>query len=273
MTTVADAAAALVAAGTPAVVVTVAEAKGSAPRGAGTAMVVTADGTFGTIGGGRLEQEATGQAREFLATGAPPPMRFNMALGPALGQCCGGNVALAYAPLTRDAVVELKAREATDQAGWPLVAVFGAGHVGTALTAALAPLPCRVLWVDDRADFLPEVGPGDADVRLTRDPAVVVDELPAGAYVVVMSHTHDLDFAICEKALARDDLAFVGLIGSGTKRAQLVNRLTAAGMDDAGIARLTCPIGVIGDGDKARDKSPAVIAALTAAQLLLMFDG
>lgn len=272
MTTVATSAEALLAAGTPAVVVTVVEAKGSAPRGAGTAMVVTADATFGTIGGGRLEQEATVHARELLATGAPPPVRRNMALGPALGQCCGGNVTLASAPLTREALVALMAREATEHGTWPLVAVFGAGHVGTALTSTLGPLPCRVLWVDDRSDLLPEVGPDGAEVRLTRDPAAVVDELPGGTYVVVMSHSHDLDFAICEKALARADLAFVGLIGSATKRAQLVNRLTAAGMDEAGIGRLTCPIGVVGCGDKARDKSPAVIATLTAAQLLLLFD-
>ena len=254
-------------------VVTVAEAKGSAPRGAGTAMVVTADTAYGTIGGGRLEQDAMARARELLAGGTAPALRLNMALGPALGQCCGGNVALDLAPLNRDSVVALRTREAMEREDWPLVAVFGAGHVGTALVAALGPLPCRVLWLDDRADYLPEAGADDTEVRLTRDPAAVIDELPGGAYAVVMSHSHDLDFAICEKALARDDLRFVGLIGSKTKKAQLVSRLAAAGASDVAIGRLTCPIGVVGDGDKARDKSPAVIAALTAAQLLLMFDG
>lgn len=270
---VASAAAGCLADGKPAVVVTVSDAKGSAPRGAGTAMVVWADGFAGTIGGGQLEHQAMARARELLADGLPDSSlpSMEMALGPALGQCCGGRVSLSLRPLTRETLDDLQANESAAEAVLPLVALFGAGHVGTALAVALGPLPCRVLWIDDRAQQFPDDVPPLTETRLTRHPEMVVDALPAGTYVLVMSHSHDLDYGICEKALGRGDAAFVGLIGSASKRAQFANRLAAQGSDSALIEGLVCPIGVLGDS-KPRDKSPAAIAALTAAQLLLLFD-
>ena len=144
----------LIAAGVPVVLVTVAEAKGSTPREAGAAMLVTAERSFGTIGGGRLEWEGIAHARSLLASGGRES-RVELPLGPAVGQCCGGHVRLHLRRAGRAEQIELAAAEAAAEAALPLVLLFGAGHVGRALAAALAPLPLRLRWIDGRADEFP----------------------------------------------------------------------------------------------------------------------
>ncbi len=313
----------LLAAGEPAVLVTVADARGSSPRNTGAAMLVTRQGLVGTIGGGRLEYEASELARARL-TGKQGDSLSEMALGPALGQCCGGNVLLLLEPLDTEAVQRLATLQgapeqaamvtclaeplqhraytaddptplqpairdalatgepgtAKDREGrrWliqpigdrrPLVLLFGAGHVGKAVAAALAPLPCRLRWVDQRAEMFPTPLPHDTEAITARSPVDWVAEAPPQASYLVMTHSHDLDFTICEAVLARGDFAYAGLIGSSTKRKQCERRLTAHGIDQAVLAKLVCPIGIAGT----TDKRPAVIAAMTAAQLLFVFDG
>ncbi len=144
------------------------------------------------------------------------------------------------------------------------VLLFGAGHVGRALAIALAPLPVAVTWLDPRADAFPPAIPANAALRLLADPAEAVAAAPAGASVMVMTHSHPLDLAVVAAALARDDLGPVGLIGSKTKRARFLARLREAGLADAAAARLVCPIGV----ESVAGKEPAVIAAVAAAQIL-----
>lgn len=245
----------------PAVLVTVAEVRGSAPREAGTRMLVTADGIAGTIGGGHLEWRAMAAARELLAAGEAA-RTLNLPLGPTLQQCCGGYVVLELAALRAGDRARLAALIEREAAGRPVVALFGSGHVGRALVAALAALPCRVRWADARGAF-PEASP--ANVRIVADR---VAEVPAGAYVLVMTHSHPLDLDLVEAALRRDDLAWVGLIGSETKRHRFEGQLRARGLAQAAIDRLVCPIGIRGiDG-----KEPGVIAASVAAQLLLAFE-
>jgi xanthine dehydrogenase accessory factor len=229
--------------GTPAVLVTLAEVRGSAPREAGAKMVVTAQHTHGTIGGGRLELECITEARMLLRGGGGPVMK-SYPLGPALGQCCGGAVAVLF---------ELVAPPA-----WR-VAVFGAGHVGRAVVALLAGLACDVTWIDDRAG---QFDGAPAGVRcLGCDPVAAVARLPPGSHARVMTHDHQLDLALVAALLARGDLASVGLIGSATKRARFASRLRARGLDPA---RLICPIGVPGAGGKLA----AEIAISVVAQLL-----
>ncbi len=144
------------------------------------------------------------------------------------------------------------------------VVLFGAGHVGKALVLALAPLPFAVSWFDPRPDAFPDYVP--ANVKLSRldDPAEALAEAPAGAFVLVMSHSHQLDLALVEAALSDDRFPYVGLIGSKSKRARFEKRLAAAGIDRARLKELVCPIGVPG----IHSKLPAVIAAATASQLL-----
>lgn len=240
--------AALEQAGEAAMLVTVTEAKGSAPREAGTKMVVTASTIFGTIGGGRLEHDCIAQARRLLATDGPLIER-HFPLGPALGQCCGGAVCVLF--------------ERVVPPTWH-VALFGAGHVGKALASLLAPLPCRLHWFDTRPEALDGL-PTESRPTLTADAPAEIDALPAGTFVLVMTHDHALDFRIAERALARADLGAVGMIGSHTKRARFASGLRKHGLDPA---RLVCPIGVPGAGGKL----PAEIAISVAAQLLQWRD-
>jgi xanthine dehydrogenase accessory factor len=231
----------------PAVLVTVADVRGSAPREAGAKMVVTAHATHGTIGGGRLELECITGARLMLQGGDSTSLR-HFPLGPALGQCCGGAVAVLF--------------EIVAPPAWR-VAVFGAGHVGRAVVGLLAGLPCDVSWIDGRASLFDD---SPANVRcVSADPVATADTLPPGSHVLVMTHDHQLDFDLVASLLARRDLGSVGLIGSETKRARFASRLLARGLDPA---RLVCPIGVPGAGGKLA----AEIAISVVAQLLQFRD-
>jgi xanthine dehydrogenase accessory factor len=142
--------------------------------------------------------------------------------------------------------------------------LFGAGHVGRAVVLALAPLPFLVTWIDSRSEAFPGVAPANVSVLPSADPAAVVAKAPFGAFVLVMTHSHALDLAISAKALAMSPIAYVGVIGSDTKRARFVSRLRAAGLADSDLSRFHCPIGLTG----IRSKQPAVIAASLAADLL-----
>ncbi len=241
------------AAGRPAVLVTVLQVAGSTPRGPGAKMLVTADAAAGSIGGGHLELEMVTQARELLARAASgeavgPAVR-ELALGPSLGQCCGGKTSVLLEPIL--------------PVQWQ-VAVFGAGHVGKALVKLLADLPCAVTWIDSRPEALPAAPPPSVRCVLSEAPADEIAELPAGADLVVMTHSHALDLEIVDAALRRGAHRYLGLIGSRTKRARLAQRLEARGRTPEQIARITCPIGVAGIAGK----EPAVIAVAVAAELL-----
>lgn len=146
------------------------------------------------------------------------------------------------------------------------VLLFGAGHVGRALVLALAPLPFAIRWIDGRADAFPPHVPANATPIRTDDPATEIAAAAPGAFVLVMTHEHALDFAVTAAALGRADLPFVGLIGSATKRARFESRFRNLGLTAERIAGLTCPIGLPG----IRGREPAVIAAAVAAQLCLL---
>ena len=144
------------------------------------------------------------------------------------------------------------------------VALFGAGHVGSALVHALALQSCRVLWFDPRPEQFPQRLPVQVRTDARENPASAVPELPPGALVLVMTHRHPLDYEICRSALRRDDLGFVGLIGSASKRNRFAAQFRRDGLGEASIDRLVCPIGIPG----IKGKEPPVIAASVVAQLL-----
>jgi xanthine dehydrogenase accessory factor len=146
----------------------------------------------------------------------------------------------------------------------PHIYIFGGGHVGHALAAAFALLPVSAIVVETRADAL-EGMPDSVETRLTPVPEEMVREAPAGAAFVVLTHDHALDFLIVAEALRRRDTAYVGMIGSKTKKATFRSwYLKTAGGTEADFARLVSPIG----GDALKDKRPAVIAALAAAEIM-----
>ncbi|KAF1023841.1 MAG: hypothetical protein GAK30_00207 [Paracidovorax wautersii] len=190
-------------------------------------------------------------------------------LGPALGQCCGGRVQLAFEALTADLLAALA--QAALAALAP-VALFGGGHVGHALARLLVTLPLRVDWIDSRdAVFEPwSESPPPANLRTEpSDPVqAAVAGLAAGSRVLIMSYSHAEDFditvACLERLRTRGDLPFIGLIGSRTKWATFSRRLRQRGFSDGEIAAVTCPIGIAG----ITGKEPEVIAVAVAAQLL-----
>lgn len=152
------------------------------------------------------------------------------------------------------------------EAHFPVV-VFGAGHVGKALVHTLAPLGAQITWIDSREGLIPQALPRNVHGQWIATPEDAVDAAPRGAYFLVLTHSHDLDLALCERILRRKDFAYLGLIGSRSKRARFEHRLAARGIEPARIGDMVCPIGVAG----IRGKTPATIAVAVAAQLLQRF--
>ena len=227
----------------PGVLVTVVAVRGHAPREAGAKMVVGRAALWGTIGGGNLEQSAVVHARELLASGAAEPETSVTSLSdraPAQHgvQCCGGEVTLLFEPLRPV----------------PAIAIFGMGHVGTELALVLARHDVELHLVDSRAA---QVDPerlatvtANAVARVHRHhavvPELVLGELPAGSHVLIMTHDHAEDAALCDAALRCGHLGSIGLIGSAAKWSRFRKRLTAEGHDAAALARITTPIGIPG---------------------------
>ena len=250
----------------PAVWVRVLATRGSVPRDAGAWMAVFAYGTVGTIGGGRLEQDAIAHAH-VLHADLSAAREQSYALGPSLGQCCGGHVTLGFEPVVAQDIARLRQQL---QASHQPVALFGGGHVGHALVTVFAHLPLDVHWIDSRdAPFPDSVS---ANVRCDSSQPVqdAVATLAPGSRVLIMSFSHAEDLDIVAACLlrqrARADLPFIGLIGSKTKWATFRQRLEARGFTSGDLTQVTSPIGLPG----LYDKRPEVIAVSVAAQLLAL---
>lgn len=266
---------------------------GSAPRGAGTVMLVWDGGQSGTIGGGTLELEAARAARGMVAGAV---QRTTYPLGPRLGQCCGGSVtvvtecfdaghlpdSLPYArSMTGGGVVPLTVQrklaglpgcfDPVEVDGWLIESelqqarplwIYGAGHVGRALVSVLAPLPdFAITWVDTAADRF-DVVPDGVTPLVAADPARVVPLAPANAEHLILTYSHEMDLALCHAVLRRE-FHSAGVIGSATKWARFRSRLAALGHGPAQISRMACPI-----GDPALGKHPQAIALGVATTLL-----
>ncbi|EET46621.1 xanthine dehydrogenase accessory protein XdhC [Thalassobium sp. R2A62] len=242
------------------------QVKGSAPRDIGTAMLVWADGQDGTIGGGTLEFEAAARARQMIETGTDRQGR-TVALGPDMGQCCGGAVTLLWerfeaATLPENFPYVRPVMAAGDRpafgrhpgysAGWfaedrvqpdRAIWIYGAGHVGRAIVDVLAPLPDLTLtWVDTGADRFPSDVPNGVDVLVATDPTQAVRHAPDHAEHLVLTYSHDLDLGLCHAILSQP-FGSAGLIGSATKWARFRKRLAGLGHAPVQINRILCPIG------------------------------
>jgi xanthine dehydrogenase accessory factor len=189
---------------------------------------------------------------------------LDIPLGPEIGQCCGGRVEVLIRLIDAALEAELVAAAEAEEAHLPHVYVFGGGHVGQALAASLALLPVHAVVIETRAEAL-EGMPETVETRLTPMPEAEIRKAPAGAAFAVLTHDHALDFLIVTEALKRADAAYVGMIGSKTKKATFKSWfLKSAEGTDAEFARLVSPIG----GDAVKDKRPPVIAALAAAEIM-----
>ncbi len=235
--------------------------RGSSPRNTGTEMYVRAESLCGTIGGGQLEHLAIAAARDLLAAGNLSH-HMDVPLGPEIGQCCGGRVEIALTRMSASdkdlALREAEAREAE----LPAVYILGAGHVGRALADLLQHLPVRAVLIDQRQGELDQCH-ASVERRLSAIPEIDVMNAAPGSAFIVLTHDHGLDFLLASAALQRGDAAYVGLIGSATKRAKFA-AWTHDHCDGLSVADLICPIGAGGS----RDKRPAVIAALVVAEVI-----
>lgn len=255
-------------AGSPAVLVTVTRTQGSVPREGGAWMAVFTHTVVGTIGGGHLEWQAIAHARALLTDATAPAQTQRHALGPALGQCCGGTVELRLERITS---------ELLSDANWlgrlqpklTHLALFGGGHVGHAIAQVMLKLPYAITWIDSRDSVFPDGLPTRVRCEHSQPVERAVPELPAGSQVLIMSFSHAEDLDIVHQCLLRQraqrDLPFIGLIGSRTKWAVFQRRLQARGYSEAELAHITCPIGLVG----IEGKEPEVIAVAVAAQLLM----
>lgn len=255
---------------TPCVLVTVTDVRGHAPREAGAKLVVTAGETWGSVGGGNLEEAAVRRARGLLRgmqlSGSAAPVTERHSLSDKTPvehgvQCCGGEVTLLLEPIGVR----------------PAVAVFGMGHVGFEIGLLLSRHELEVHLVDSRADQLAEerltpllAGPADVHVhQVPVLPELVVAELPPGTHVLVLTHDHAEDLAILDALVRSDVPATIGLIGSSAKWTRFRGKLAELGHPSDVVDRVRTPIGdpaITGvDG-----KAPATIAVSVTVELLAL---
>ncbi|MEO8888623.1 MAG: xanthine dehydrogenase accessory protein XdhC [Jatrophihabitantaceae bacterium] len=249
----------------PGVLVTLTSVRGHAPRAAGAKMVVSASACWGSIGGGNIEAVAIDRARELLTAPRPEPETLTATLSDKAPyqygvQCCGGTVGVLLEPLP---VV-------------PAVAVFGVGHVGLELARILARHDIELHLIDTRPDQLTDerlavLSDALAQVHVHHVPLlpeIVLGELPPGTHLLIMTHDHAEDAALCDAVLRQGEFGSIGLIGSAGKWARFRSKLADDGHDAPAIARITTPIGLA----DIRGKEPATIAVSVAAELIRTFE-
>ena len=239
------------------VLVTLLATAGSTPRNAGTKMLVCDDSAFDTIGGGHLEFEVIKQARDLLLDNTSTQKVEHYPLSSKLGQCCGGATNVLFEVFTGHT---------------QHIAIYGAGHVSRALVPILAQLPLQISWIDNRQEMLDDITqqalPSNVKLTASEMPAETIASLPDKSWVMVMTHSHQLDFDIIEAALRRKEMAFVGMIGSDTKARRFRTRLAHREFQQQDIQRLVSPVGVL----DIPGKRPIEVAVSMAAQLIQLLE-
>lgn len=235
------------------VLVTLIGTRGSTPRESGTKMVVVAEHSFDTIGGGHLEFKAIARARELLCGDQDGQHLEQYALGASLGQCCGGQVSILF--------------EHFAARGQRLL-VFGAGHVAKALLPILAELPFRIRWIDSREEQFPAELPEGVEISVNDDPLSELEQAPPESRVLVLTHNHQLDYELTEAALRRGDVAYLGVIGSETKARRFRQRLEHRGFTPVQIEQFICPVGLA----EVSGKRPMEVAVSISAQLIARYS-
>jgi xanthine dehydrogenase accessory factor len=234
------------------VIATIINTQGSTPRDGGSKMVITAATSYDTIGGGQLEFLLVQQARELLAQNKTCQILKPIPLAAEAAQCCGGNVTVML--------------ESFAACTWQ-IALFGAGHVCQSLVTILAGLPCQVRVIDNRPELMTNPLPANCRYEFHADPTAAVAQLPENAWVIIFTHDHTLDFALCQTLLRENTgakhFAYVGLIGSQTKALRFRKRLGDAGFAAAEIEQIYSPVGL----PEVKGKLPMEVAVSIAAQL------
>ena len=235
------------------VLMTVLDTRGSSPRDVGTKMVVSKDEIFDTIGGGALEHQSIEIARELLSNNQQVQHTETFNLGKDLKQCCGGVVSVFFEVFPASNFI---------------LNIFGAGHIGQALTKVLADIDCKVNLFDSRAEMLQQNYTKNIQTHHLTEPEIAIESCFPNSYFLVMTHDHALDQQLCEAILARGDSVYCGVIGSRTKSIKFRQRLLKKGFSQDEFSRLTCPMGL----SDLKTKKPMEIAVSVVAELLMLRD-
>jgi xanthine dehydrogenase accessory factor len=237
------------------ILVTLVGVSGSTPRDSGTKMVISTKQAYATIGGGHLEYKVIEMAHKLLIENKNSQRLEHFQLGTNLGQCCGGTASVLFECFATANVN---------------IMLFGAGHVGKALSQILSGLPCKVTWVDNRMEQFPaqyqtgEKVLGNIHPIVSENPVDEIVQMPADAYYIVMTHNHQLDFELCQKILAREDFRYLGLIASDTKWRRFKQRFSHRDIPSSLIERINCPIGL----SQVSGKQPMEVAVSIAAEII-----
>lgn len=233
-------------------IVTIIGVEGSAPRDAGSKMVVSHDRIYGSIGGGSLEFNCVQKARDLLAQTDNQQIIDYYPLSAKFNQCCSGAVSVMF-----ESFVEIAHK----------IVIFGAGHVAKELASILPKLDCDVSLIDQRPEQLAQFDDQRLNLIHSQQPVHELEKLSHDSYVLIMTHDHQLDYELCYRALSDCDFAFIGLIGSKAKATKFKQRLANHNIDMTRLSKLVSPIGL----QSVPGKKPMEVAVSVAAQLQTLF--
>ena len=251
------------------VLIRIAETLGSAPRESGCFMLVKETAVLGTIGGGQLEFVAIAKAKELLKANKNKESLIDFKLGPETGQCCGGLVKLEFEMISSEEAKCLLHEKIEKIESSPKIYIFGAGHVGKALSRQLLELPVPTLLIDNRMEMFKDLDPSQK-FKCTPIPEVEIRESVPGSAYVIATHDHALDFLLVKEALLRKDASYIGMIGSKTKRCVLGSWLKKQG--NFSLKEVTTPIGVSFMRNPIVDKRPEIIAAFVVPEVIFSIN-
>lgn len=238
------------------VLVTLLGTSGSTPRGSGTKMVISHDNIYATIGGGHLEFKVIEQARLLIKQGQRGQRGQsieNFQLDASLGQCCGGTAVVMFEVFINEHLQ---------------LDIYGAGHVSQALVSILAQLPIRIRWIDSRNDIFPAQLPTNVDKIVDEEPVLQVTQTAKNSAFLILTHSHQLDFELCQAIIKRGDALWLGVIGSQTKSKKFQQRLSHRGFTAEQIQQMICPIGL----SQVQGKLPMEVAVSIAGQLIELYQ-
>ena len=233
--------------------VTVLSTRGSTPRASGTKMVISQSDFYATIGGGHLEFKVIEQARALILQGNSCQTIENFQLDASLGQCCGGSTAVMFEVFSCDNLQ---------------LDIYGAGHISHALIQILAQLPMRIRLIDSRADIFPAQLPANVSKVVDEEPVQQVKNASANSAFLILTHSHQLDFELCQAIIKRADARWLGVIGSSTKSKKFQHRLAHRGFSTEQIQQMTCPIGL----PQVQGKLPMEVAVSVAGELIGLYQ-
>ena len=236
--------------------------KGSSPNNIDDLILISNDTIFGTIGGGNLEYLIVKEAKK-LIDNKINKKSLNIALGPNIGQCCGGYVQIKLS-LHKNSLEALKNEKLYDDKNTNLY-IFGAGHIGQALISKLENINFNTFLIDSRENFLKMTNINNINYLLSKKPWEIVNRLKDNSYFVVLTHSHDYDLKIINEVLKKN-FTFLGLIGSKTKKNRFFKRLIDNGHNKSLVETIECPIGInIGNS-----KDPDEIAFSIITRLIII---